>query len=85
MENFLMIKVQSQIPDRKMEYLIISLEHLNGHLEQDNLEIIPHTAHFNKLKMIGNLNVNLNHTSTRGKWFELFYNMRVENAFPTTI
>lgn len=45
-----MIKVQSQLPDKKMEYLIISLEQLNSHLEQGNLEIILHIAHFNKTK-----------------------------------
>ena len=42
-----------------MEFLVISLEHLSGHLEQGNLEIIPHTTHFKKLKMFGNLNVQI--------------------------
>lgn len=34
-----------------MEFLIISLEHLNSHLQQGNLESIPYMTHFNELKM----------------------------------
>lgn len=41
-----------------MDFLIISLECLNSHVEQGNLEIIFHTTHFNKL-MIGDLNVKI--------------------------
>lgn len=54
-----MIKVQSQVPEKKMEYLIISLEKLNNHLEKGNLEIISHITHFNELKIVGNLDVKI--------------------------
>lgn len=53
-----MIKMQSQ-EQKKTVFLIIVLECLISHLEQGDLEIIPHTTLFKKLKMMGGLNVQI--------------------------
>lgn len=50
--------MQSQ-EQKKTVFLIIVLECLISHLEQGDLEIIPHTTLFKKLKMMGGLNVQI--------------------------
>lgn len=59
-----------------MEFLIISLKHLISRLEQGDLKIIPRTTHFNKLKMVGGVNVKIKPYKYEGKMSILLYHMK---------